>query len=584
MVSGPFLSPFHTMPIVGFWSEWWAGALGLAAAASGLIAIRGRSLTLPRVLVVPAVLLLTLLLQFGLGRLGFPQIGLLYAVYLLWAGMLMVLGRHLADTIGLARLADVLAAAMALGAVMGAAVALAQWLGVADRVPWIFRNPASAISANLGQPNHHAHFSWLGIASAFYLCARERLSRGLLWLLILLIGFGSVLSGSRSVFLYPLVLPAALAWARHRDPHGPAGRLFANAAILLPVLVVLNFFGVWATPRIPDFLTWLGSILSSPDVGGFAIKTGGSAMAGARLYESVSGFSPRLAITRGAWSAFVDQPWLGQGVGNYPWASFVAAAGRTGEERFMVAEHAHNFVLHEFVEFGAPAAVAIILLLALWAKQFLRQPWRLEHAWCGAVLGIGAIHSLLEYPLWYSYFLGPTALLLGATDSRRTVSLVGRRVTLYLVLAALAGALILANLRSDYLKIEAASNYPLAAHPDREHAWRISMDRLLKLHSESLLSPWVLDAFTNLAEPSRQSAQDRADLCERGIHFAPARSLVTRCAMQQAIAGRDQDALALTLAVLRAFPAERTATINELAKGAKEFSEIAPLWEMSFGK
>jgi hypothetical protein len=103
------------------------------------------------------------------------------------------------------------------------------------------------------------------------------------------------------------------------------------------------------------------------------------------------------------------------------------------------------------------------------------------------------------------------------------------------------------------------------------------MDRLLKLHRESLLSPWALLAFANLAEPSRQLAQDRAVLCERGIRFAPVRSLVTRCAMQLAIAGRNADAINLAQAVLRAFPAERTATAGELAEGAKKFPEIEPL-------
>lgn len=584
MVSGPFLLPFHTMPILGFWSEWWAGALGMTAVMTGLIAIRGQSLLLPRMLLVPAALLLMLLIQFALGRLAFPQVGLLYAVYLIWAGGLMVLGRQLAETIGLARLADILAVAIALGAVMGAVVALAQWLGFSHRVPWVFPRFGGSIYANLDQANHYAHYSWLGIASLFYLRGRGCLSMPMLWLLILLTAFGTVLSGSRSVFFYPLVLLAALAWARQRDPQGPAGRLMASAAMLVPVLVGLSFFGTWASARIPEFWAWLGGILSSPEIGGAASMAGGSAMAGARLYESVSGYSPRLAITHAAWAAFVDQPWLGQGAGNYPWASLVAAAGRSGDEQFMVAEHAHNFVFQLLAEFGAPVAVTVVLLLALWARQFLRQPWRLEHAWCGAVLGIGAVHSLLEYPLWYSYFLGPTALLLGATDSWRTVTLAGRRVTAYLVLSAFMGALILGNMRSDYSKIEAASNFPLAAHPDRERAWRISMDRLLKLHHESLLSPWVLMAFTNLSQPSGQLAQDRANLCKRGIRFAPARSLVARCAMQQAIAGRDQDARALILAVLRAFPAERAATVDELAKGAKEFPEIVPLWELSLDK
>jgi len=110
------------------------------------------------------------------------------------------------------------------------------------------------------------------------------------------------------------------------------------------------------------------------------------------------------------------------------------------------------------------------------------------------------------------------------------------------------------------------------------------MDRLLKLHHESLLSPWVLMAFANLAEPSARSAQERADLCRRGIRFAPARSLVTRCAMQLAIAGRGEDAQKLVLAVLRAFPAEREVTVDELARGARGYPEIIPLRQLAWGR
>jgi O-antigen ligase len=567
MVSGPFLLPFHTEPIPSFWNEWWAGALGLAAAVAGLFAARDR-LRLSPLLLVPALLLAALLLQFALGRLVFPQLGLLYAVYLLWAGLLLVLGRYLADALGLARLADVLAAAIVLGALLGAIAALMQWLGVADRVPGIFSIHDGAVYGNLGQRNHHAHYSWLGMASALYLHGRGRLSRVQLWFLLLLIGSGSVLGGSRSVFFYALVLLAATALGRQRDPHGPAAKLMVDASLLLPVLAALNFLGVWASPRIPEFWAWLGITISG----------GGSVTSGVRLFTEVSGPSVRLSVMRAAWSAFAEHPWLGQGAGNYPWASFVASVGQTDDAPFMVAEHAHNLVIQLLAEFGAPVAVAVILLLVFWAKLFFRRLWRLEHAWCAAVLGIGAVHSLLEYPLWYSYFLGPTALLLGATDNGKTITLAGRRVAIYLALVALAGTLILGNLRADYAKIEAATYLPLAADPDRERAWRITMDRLLKLHRESLLSPWVLMAFTNLSEPSRQMAQERADLCVRGIRFAPARSLATRCAMQLAIAGHDADARKLVQDVLRAFPAERAATIEELKKGAQTYPEIEPLW------
>ncbi len=524
--------------------------------------MRERLLPLPATLGIPAVLVLTLLLQFMLGRLAFQQIGLLYAVYLLWAGLLLILGRQLADTIGLSRLAGVLASAFALGALIGAAIALAQWIGIAGGVPWIFPRLGNAAYANLGQANHHVHYSWLGIASLFYLRGRGWLSRPLLWLALLPIALGSVISGSRSVFLYPVIILLAIAWARRRDPRGMTASLWVDAAVLLPAVIALSYFGSWASSYFP----------------------GAASMSGSRLYESVSGPSVRMALVRTAWSVFLDQPWLGQGAGNYSWASFLAAAGRTGDEPFQVAEHAHNFILQGLAEFGGPTVVVVLALLLSWARCFVGRPWGLEQFWCAAVLGIGAVHALLEYPLWYTYFLGPTALLLGATDSSRAISLGGRRVAIYLLLVALAGISILGSLRTDYAAIDAASNQPLAAHPDRERAWQISMARLLGLHKESLLSPWALLAFAELAEPSREQIKDRITLCERGIRFAPARSLLTRCAMQLAIGGREADAERLIHSVLRAFPTERAATVDELSKGALTFPEIKPLWQLSVGK
>ena len=213
MVSGPFLLPFHTLPLPDFWSEWWAAALGLGAAATGLLALR-EPLRLPTLLLIPAVLIAAILLQFALGRIAFPQIALLAALYLLWAGLLMLLGRQLAQSLGLAGLADVLAMAVAAGALLGTLPALAQWLGLAAALPWVFPNASGSISGNLGQPNHLAHYLWLGVASAIYLHARGRISRPLLWLALLPLAFASLLSGSRSAFAYPVVLVLVLLIAR----------------------------------------------------------------------------------------------------------------------------------------------------------------------------------------------------------------------------------------------------------------------------------------------------------------------------------------------------------------------------------
>ncbi|MBL8479934.1 MAG: O-antigen ligase C-terminal domain-containing protein [Sterolibacteriaceae bacterium] len=554
MVSGPFVLPFHTHPIASFHSEWWAAALGLAAAC-GLYTAR-QGLPLPVLLVVPAVLLAMLLLQFAQGQLAFAQVGLLHALYLLWAGLLMVLGRHLAATLGVAALADALALGLVVGGLAAAAAAVVQWLGIAGSVPWVFPRLGGAIQANVGQSNHHALHSFLAIASLFHLRAGTRLSRPLFWLLLTAIGFGAVLGSSRSVFLYAAVVVCAVLLARSKDAQGPGKGIVVDAALLLPWLVALSLFGSWAGA-----------------VGG----DNAAATSGVRLYEEVSGPSARLAILRTGWAAFLEAPWLGQGAGNYSFASFVAASAQQAGAQFMVSEHAHNLVLNLLVEFGAPVAFAVVVALAAWAVAFLRQPWQPAHAWCAAVLGMVAIHSLLEYPLWYAYFLGPTALLLGAAGSGGGLLPGARRALVYVTIAALAGAATLAGLRADYAAIEAATYRPFAGHAERESAWRLSMQTLLRLHRESLLAPWVLRAFNIMSEPDAQLAADRADLCQLGLRLTPARALVTRCAIHHAIAGREAEARRLALSALRAFPEEDAATRGELALAARIFPAVEPL-------
>jgi O-antigen ligase len=568
MASGPFLLPFHLPPIPSFWSEWWAGVLGLAAVATGVAGVRASKVGLPAVVAMPTVLCTMILLQLAAGRLDFPQFGLLYAAYLLWAAMLMILGHSLVKSVGFVRLADVMAAAFLVGALAAAPVAIAQWLGFSEGSEWLFPKFGSNVYSNLGQANHYAHYSWLGVASAIYLRERGVLGRWMLWLVLLLTIFGSVLTGSRGVFVFALVIFAASAWKDVRAGAGFSGTLATGAALLLPAALVLSLAGSLLSPLVIG----IGAASGLP-----AAESAGSVMSGARLFDAVSGQSARLELARGAWWIFLQRPWLGVGVGNFGWASFLAASTADHGSPVMVGEHAHNLVLHLLAEFGVLATGAVVLVVVLWAGRFLRQRWGPEHAWCAAVLGIGAVHACLEYPLWYAYFLGPAALLLGATAGGARLEFPRWRAMVYLCLFVAGGAAILAGLRQDYSTIETAVFRPLAAHQEREQAWRITMERLLRMQRESLLSPWALLVFTNLTEPSRELVDQRIVICQRGIRLTPARSLVTKCAMQLALGGRGDEALELARQALRAFPQQEVVTREEFARHARDYPEVRPL-------
>lgn len=565
MASGPFLYPVHSFPITSFWSEWWAAAFGLAAAIAGFLLVRFPFVLLPRAAWILGIPLASIAIHLLAGQQTFPAIALLQAAGLLWALLLLVLGRHLAATLELSLIADVLAGALTLGAALGAGIALAQWLGVAASVPGMFFLSDAKVYGNIGQANHHAHYSWLGIASAFHLRGRNRLSRPAFWSTVVLTAFGSLLGGSRSIFLYALMLASLFAWAAWRAP-APAMRGLRNTALLLlPIVVALSLLSSWMSPPLADYRM----------PGTTSVE---------RLFTQISGPSIRLALAHTAWQAFLDAPWLGHGPGGFPWAAFQVAAPSAGAESLQVAEHAHNFILDGLVEYGAVAMAGTLALLGLWLRGFVRQAWGLPHIWCAAILGIGLIHAMLEYPYWYTYFLGPAALLLGAFDTGPARRVAGRRFQFYLLIFSIAGAATLFNLRRDYLDIETITYRPLSLHQDREQSWRMAMDRLLRVHHGSLLSPWTLLALATMADPSSQQAGERVTVCRQAIRLAPARSLLTRCAMQYAIAGQPADGARLLAATLRAFPMERQQTIRELEQWLPTHQEIAPLLALAHAR
>jgi hypothetical protein len=88
-------------------------------------------------------------------------------------------------------------------------------------------------------------------------------------------------------------------------------------------------------------------------------------------------------------------------------------------------DHTHNLPLQFAVELGLPLAALVLALLgyALW-RAFVasREAPGLEGTTLRAafmMVLMMALHSQLEYPLWYAYFLLPTALAFGLCLGRR---------------------------------------------------------------------------------------------------------------------------------------------------------------------
>ncbi|MDO9315972.1 MAG: Wzy polymerase domain-containing protein [Burkholderiaceae bacterium] len=255
-------------------------------------------------------------------------------------------------------------------------------------------------AGNLRQPNHLSSLLlWSFIAALWLaesmdgarLAARPGRYTGLLVVVLVLI-FGLVLSASRTGMLGVLALAV---W-------GALDRNLSRRTRLLLCLSPLIYAVCWV-----GLTVWA-------DASGHVF--GGAA----RLRSEADISSSRFGIWADTLGLIAQRPWFGVGWGEFNLAwSLTPFPGRPGA----FFDHTHNLLLQFVVELGVPLALVVTALLtrSLWlawkaggvteAERGRAPAALVRFAWMMVLLV--AWHSLLEYPLWYAYFLLPAALAWG---------------------------------------------------------------------------------------------------------------------------------------------------------------------------
>ena len=143
---------------------------------------------------------------------------------------------------------------------------------------------------------------------------------------------------------------------------------------------------------------------------------GAGARAAAEGGMSADSPNARTNIWRNTWALVLANPWFGVGFGEFNFAWSLSAFANRPTAFF---DHSHNLPLQLMVELGLPLALLMLALLASALGRAAYLAWQaqgeqasMRRAGLVMLLLIG-LHSLVEYPLWYAYFLLPTALALG---------------------------------------------------------------------------------------------------------------------------------------------------------------------------
>jgi O-antigen ligase len=521
----PFLNWRQESPLPSLHAEALAFGCALAAMAVGLVLAPRRELALPRVGWVLLALGALLLLQLALRMAPYPEQILVALLYLVWAGGCAVLGRALVDTLGMARVAGALAQALALGGVAAVVMALLQYYGAEGVWDDFIANRAGGIFiGNIGQGNHFASLIAIALASAMYLQVTGRLAARISVPSAALLLFGLTLTGSRSGWIYvALIVLLALA-ARGGSP--PESR---------------RALGRWAAGLLPGFLATHGLALLPWLQPEFAAITSAE-----RLTAVAVGMAIRVEAWSGAWEMFLARPWLGWGLGGYAHGFYEILAGSPGSPAIGqgLFHHAHNLVLHLMAELGLVAGVAVVAGSLGWLRRFLRAG-ALDAAagWWLALLSVLAVHSLLEYPLWYAYFLGIAAFLLGGGDPR------GRVLPLRLAARGALAAMVALGGWTLHNVLHAADKlaYEIVlsrAALDPEQGMRQLNESMRRLHRETLLAPYIELMYTRSVPLDGERLQEKMFLSSQAVAFLPLPDVVYRHAALLALDGRPDEAMA----------------------------------------
>lgn len=284
-------------------------------------------------------------------------------------------------------------------------LAVLQWLSLTDAFSTFVAvtDLGDRAMANLGQPNQLGTLLLMGLAALVVMFELTKISQLLLILGSAFLTWGIVLTESRTAMLSALVM---------------AGFLLYKTRVrrLLGVPLRLQAVHIWL---------WLGAFylaaISLPWVNSALLLAGDRNMG---LFNDNS----RAVIWLQTLHAIYESPWLGYGWNQTSVAQAVGVLYHPGELAFT---NAHNIVLDLLAWVGLPLGLLVTAGFVYWLYTRLKAVQSTEAIGAMVMLLPVLVHSLLEFPFAYAYFLLTAGLLIGVVEAAcatKTPYRVSRRI------------------------------------------------------------------------------------------------------------------------------------------------------------
>lgn len=387
-----WLMPTHYWPWTSFQSDVWVALC--FATVCGLALLNAKPLVVVHWLVslIGLYALIPLLQYFS---------GLVYFAGSAWLGMLFLVGFALSMVTGERwesmqrnQAIDGLFLAIGVAAIGSVGMQLCQWLELDVLGIWLVPGSPSRPFANLAQPNNLATFLIWGCLASAWGYWRKFLSAKIALLMALYLVFGIALTQSRTALLGMLIVAVMLFfWRRNQG-----GQWLFNSALVLLGFLILCLISI---PLVSDALLLVAdSRFSNADDA---------------MQDTARSVVYRLFINASFNKMLFGYGWMDTGeaffqeVLSYP-------------ELGVVFFHTHNLFLDLLLWFGWPLGVFLIVAALFWIIVAFRSVGNAESAILFLFVLVVGWHSMVEFPLHYASFLLPCGLVIGAINSRASLS------------------------------------------------------------------------------------------------------------------------------------------------------------------
>lgn len=414
--------PNHQRPWTAFHSDAWVALAFLVASASVFIRVR-EPLTWHRITVFAALLVCIPWLQYVLDLVPLAGNAWISSAYLLGFMFALLAGAQW-EKFTPGQVTDGLFLAIGVAAILSVGLQLRQWLGLEGLELWTMGGGPDRPFANLGQPNQLGTLLLWGLLAGAWGWRREHIGGWIVTFLAIYLLFGVALTGSRTAWISVALLVAASWFWR---------RLWSNTRL------------VWVVSGLALYFVVCVLVMGWRRIGSPGVELNDLA----RMSSEIRPL---------AWAVFLDAAWQHPFFG-YGWNQTTLAQLAVATEHLSlggVFSYSHNLFLDLVLWCGIPLGLMVSAALLWWFWKRLRAVKNAESAILVLFLLVIAVHSMLELPLFYAYFLLPVGMVMGALNTRlgaRPVIAMGRKLAMGLWLVTTA---LLALIIRDYARVESS--------------------------------------------------------------------------------------------------------------------------------